>query len=82
MTKKYAALERFLHNCDRDRIALSFVQIENELRIELPKSARSRPEWWGNNPEGHVQAQAWLNAGYRVRADRVSEIAYFERDHN
>ena len=81
MAKKYAALERFLRNCKQDIVTLSFAQIEIEIGCDLPKSAKRHPAWWGNNPTQHSQAQAWLNAGYRVRADQKAGIAYFKRDH-
>ena len=33
----------------------------------LPASARRYPAWWSNEREGtHVQAHAWMDAGWRV----------------
>ena len=46
-------------------VTLSFAQIDLILRIALPNSAFHRREWWGND-DSHVQARAWLNAGFEV----------------
>ena len=44
----------------------------------LPASAYRHSAWWSNNAIGHVQAQAWLNAGRLVTAiDLVGERVWF-----
>ena len=47
----------------------------------LPASAWQHREWWGNEAEGqHVQAHAWLDAGWRVAViDQRDEWVEFER---
>lgn len=50
---------------------LSFAAIEQILKARLPPSARSHVEvWWANG--GHSQADAWLNAGFRKVAHKVT----------
>lgn len=65
-----------------DSYALSFDQIDKILNDPLPPSARLHPEWWGNEsqPSTHVQAQAWLGAGWKVdHVDFQGEIVHFRR---
>lgn len=47
---------------------LSFAQIEAIIGASLPASAHRYREWWANerSPGGHVQARAWLEAGWAV----------------
>ena len=62
---------------------LTFVQIERIIGAALPRSARQYPAWWANERAGgrHVQAKAWLAAGWRVqRADQEREWVRFERE--
>ncbi len=47
-----------------NRISMSFGEIEHLVGF-LPKSARENRRWWGND-RTHVQARAWLSAGYKV----------------
>src|ERR1051326_6973807 len=65
---KYRALERHLKTSGQSRLTLMFSQIEKVLGEQLPESARRHAAWWSNN-EGHVQATAWMNAGYRTEDD-------------
>ena len=37
---------------------------ESILGFSLPRSAYTYNAWWSNG--GHTQADAWMNAGYRV----------------
>ncbi len=76
---KYEPLSRYLENA-QDIEALSFAEIERILGAPLPASARKHEAWWSNNPRGHVNAQAWLAAGYRTeRVDLRGEAVVFRK---
>ena len=46
---------------------LTFKQVEQILADELPASAYTYREWWANESVGiHVQALAWMEAGWEV----------------
>lgn len=48
------------------RVEMTFNEIER-LVGGLPASARKYDAWWSNEQDGqHVQARAWLDAGYTV----------------
>jgi hypothetical protein len=70
---KYEPLEKFLRCEAGESRALSFAEIETILGAPLPKSARQRREWWSNNPKGHVNAQAWLRAGFRAEQVKIGD---------
>jgi hypothetical protein len=48
-----------------DEVTLGFADIEKILSAGLPASAHRHQAWWANDPS-HVQAAAWLSAGWRV----------------
>lgn len=74
-TYKYKTLCDYLKNCKQDTIQLSLKQIEKILGFPLPKSS-AIAGWWSNTPEnGHTQAHAWTDAGYRVQVS--GEIRVF-----
>jgi hypothetical protein len=76
---KYVPLKRFLEAAPKSQksVTLSFAQVEVILRDTLPPSARNRRQWWAND-ETHVQARAWLVAGFEV-ADLKTQIVFFVR---
>jgi hypothetical protein len=45
-------------------VLLTFAQIEQLLGQDLPPTARRRPQWWAKDHTTHVQAHAWLDAGW------------------
>jgi CBS domain-containing protein len=66
---KYVPLRDYLENIKQEGIVnlqLAFDQIENLLGEDLPDSARQHRAWWGNDYSTHVQAIAWLSAGWLV----------------
>jgi hypothetical protein len=63
---KYEPLQEYLKNSVQNEITLNFNQIEELLGANLPYSAFKHPAWWANNDTPHVQASAWLNAGWKV----------------
>jgi DNA-binding XRE family transcriptional regulator len=62
---KYHALFERLSTSGQEEITLTFAEIEALIGEELPPSARTRRDWWGNR-EGALQASAWMRAGYHV----------------
>ena len=66
---KYDPLKDYLQKIPLSSkyITLSFAQINEIIRSELPYSALNYPAWWSNEIDGkHVQAHAWQEAGWKV----------------
>jgi hypothetical protein len=81
---KYNPLRKYLKAMTPDvsDITLTFAKVEIVLGRSLPASARDYREWWGNenNPTSHVQACAWMRAGWSVDGvDLESETVQFRR---
>src|ERR1700761_3031201 len=86
---KYQTLHRFFKAQPTDFLRMTFDEVEKEAGFKLPASARLHQAWWANDRARHVQAKAWLDAGYeseqvdmkegrlvfrRVPAQRVSPL--------
>ena len=79
---KYDALGDFLRGQGRDRVPMTFSEIEKIVGVSLPKSQRY-PAWWSNNPWNNVMTSVWLGAGYRTeQVDVVGKRLVFCRDRN
>ena len=78
---KYDPLGEFLAQGCGDAITLSFPQIEQLVGEPLPASAHDHRAWWANESDGpHVQAHAWLDAGWAVRSvDQSARVVTFAR---
>lgn len=66
---KYTPLQRYLEELSKTKteIQLSFTAIENILQDKLPPAAHDHRAWWANEQNGpHVQAKAWIKAGWKV----------------
>ena len=61
---KYAALGAFLRGQGKDRLAMSFRDVEHTIAAKLPPSARQHRAWWSNNRDNNVATREWLDAGY------------------
>lgn len=70
---KYGKLRAFLVASGAERIALSFEDVARVAEVTLPASAYRRAQWWQNDAVHHVQAQAWLGAGYRTEAVNLAK---------
>ena len=80
MVSKYEPLQRRLRGIDIDQVRLSFDEIEAILGFRLPDSARALPQWWANAGGSHVQARAWMSAGWRTcQVDVPGGAVSFER---
>jgi hypothetical protein len=65
---KYDALSERLARTPGESVTLSFTELD-ELVKGLPGSARQHAAWWANETgpsQRHVQARAWLGAGWQV----------------
>jgi hypothetical protein len=77
---KYDALKSFLASRKQERLRLSFDEVARIARIKLPASAYDHAAWWANDSKSHVQAKAWLEAGYRTEnVDLVAQCVEFVR---
>lgn len=63
---KYEPLTHYLKRQHGQEHALTFAQVEAIIVGRLPPSAYKHRAWWSNNPQGHVMAQAWVNAGWET----------------
>ncbi len=70
---KYGNLKAYLASSGAERIALSFGDVARVAGVTLPASAYRRAQWWQNDSVHHVQAQAWLGAGYRTEAVNLAK---------
>ena len=69
--KKYRDLYDFLKLQEAESIEMTFSEIEELIYNKLPKSAFKHRQWWANG--GHVQAYAWMDAGYLVKKVNFKE---------
>ncbi len=77
---KYDPLKHYLEASGQAEVPLGFDQIEQIIGSTLPASARKHAAWWSNSPAGHVNAQAWLEAGYASQnVDLHTERLVFNR---
>lgn len=63
--KKYKSLYDYLKEQDTPAVMMTFEEIEELIYGKLPKSAFVYRQWWANG--GHIQADAWMDAGYLVK---------------
>ena len=79
----YAPLGVFLATrADRggSTVTLTFAHVEQLLGRALPPSSRQHRQWWEND-RGHVQARAWLAAGWRSGpVDVAAQWVTFTKD--
>jgi hypothetical protein len=77
---KYDDLSRFLNSQSTELVRVDFEAIEEALGFSLPASARKYAEWWSNNYGGHVQARAWMDAGWQTESvDLAARKVSFRR---
>lgn len=77
---KYEPLGDYLKNQKASRVTMSFSEIACIIGEPLPPSARAHSAWWANDPK-HVEAAAWLNAGWKsASVSLMEERVVFFRD--
>ncbi len=62
---KYEPLGQFLRKQKRDRVPMTFAEIEKILNAKLPASKSSRA-FWSNNPDNNVMTRVWVEAGFET----------------
>jgi hypothetical protein len=62
---KYVGLTRYLKQCGKDSISLSFSEIEGKIGDTLPPSADKHTAFWSNT-RTHSVAYGWLDADFRT----------------
>lgn len=65
---RYAHLALYLQQIptQQEKVEITFIDIENIIKADLPPSARLYLSWWGNDSADHLQSQQWLDAGWRI----------------
>lgn len=78
--QKYEPLKDYLMNCKSDNVKLSYQDIEKIIEKPLPNSAYKHREWWAKG--GHSHADAWLDAGWKVKEVNFGKYIIFEKNHS
>jgi len=79
ISKKYRLLSDYLYNNNNNKISLSFIEINQILGFNLPKSAYSHRAFWANTTS-HSIALSWLGVGYEtVDVDMEKQNVTFEK---
>ena len=77
---KYDALGVYLKRQPRDRVPMTFAEVETVTGVKLPASARKHRPWWSNNPDNSVMTKVWLEAGFvSEQVDITSRKLVFRR---
>lgn len=82
-TSVYYPLSQHLNNLVDNGIfqtTLTFSEIEDLIRKDLPLTARKNPTWWSNSrTEKYRQCASWLEYGWeKEEVDVQSEIIKFK----
>lgn len=78
---KYDELGRVLRDRVGVRVEMTFDEIIAWVPGGLPTSSYRHTAWWSNEKDGqHVQARAWIDAGWSVeRVDLRGRRVFFVR---
>lgn len=79
MPSKYDALGHFLMAASPlNSVTLTFQQVQQLIGADIPESAQMHHQPWWANDKSHVQAKAWLNAGWkRASVDMADRTVTF-----
>ena len=81
MNSKYAPLESHLRDSGRERVPMTFEEIERVIDVPLPASALKHRALWSNNPANWVMTKAWLAAGYETeKVDMANRRLVFRKN--
>jgi hypothetical protein len=61
---KYGPLGEYLKRQGKDRVPMTFAEIERVTGVKLPPSAARHRPWWSNNAKNSVMTKVWLEAGF------------------
>lgn len=77
---KYEPLGDYLKKQGRERIPMTFSEIERVTGVKLPPSALKHRPWWSNNPDNSVMTKVWLDAGFESeQVDMAKRKLVFKR---
>ena len=77
---KYSPLADYLKRQDRERVPMTFAEIERITGAKLPASALKHRPWWSNNPDNSVMTKVWLDAGFESeQVDMAGRKLVFRR---
>ena len=80
---KYAPLADYLKKQTRDRVPMTFADIEKVTGVRLPPSALKHRPWWSNNPDNSAMTRVWLDAGFESgEVDMAAHKLVFKRVHD
>lgn len=68
---KYSPLRTYLMAQTRERVPMSFEDIERLLGETLPAS-KQYPAWWSNNPSNNPMTKEWLAAGFQTESVNIA----------
>ncbi len=68
---KYSPLRTYLMAQTRERVPMSFKDIESLLGEKLPAS-KQYPAWWSNNPSNNPMTKEWLAAGFQTESVNIA----------
>jgi len=79
ISRKYDAISNYLRESKNDQVKLYFIDIVENLKIDLPPSAYNHKCFWANT-KTHSMALSWLNVGYKViEIDIKNKYIIFKR---
>lgn len=77
---KYEPLGEYLKKQGKERVPMTFSEIEKITGETLPPSAIKHRPWWSNNPRNSVITKVWLDAGYESeQVDMAARKLVFRR---
>ena len=77
---KYEPITTYLNLSKKQRVKLTYSEIEEILGFDLPPSARNHKPWWNNNDKSHSHSKAWGEAGYKTTDILLGESVIFEKE--
>lgn len=78
---KYNLLEDYFKS--KVTLELTYEEIENIMKSELPASAYTDRTWWGNTQHpSRSQAHSWLNGGWKVHQVQLGKSITFIRNNS
>jgi hypothetical protein len=77
---KYEPLGEYLKRQGKERVPMTFAEIERVTGVKLPASATKHRPWWSNNPHNSVMTRVWLDAGFESeQVDMAKRKLVFRR---
>jgi len=74
-SNKYEPLKNHLKNSGKDKIVLTYKEIESIINNKLPESAYKYKEWWSNSK--HNRGIIWMETNYKVENVKLGESIEF-----